>query len=67
MKFKNKQEKTLYNLLFRIKSYAVFMDFYFSNENNIENNKDLYKQYKEFSNDLIKIFIDLGVVKKWIY
>ena len=64
MKFKNKQEKALYNLLFRIKSYAVFMDFYFSNENNIENNKDLYEQYKEFSNDLIKIFIDLGVVKK---
>lgn len=64
MKFKNKQEKALYNLLFRIKSYVVFMDFYFSNENNIENNKDLYKQYKEFSNDLIKIFIDLGVVKK---
>lgn len=64
MKFKNKQEKGLYNLLFRIRSYAVFMDFYFSNEDNIEKNKDLYEQYKEFSNDLIKIFIDLGVVKK---
>lgn len=64
MKLKSKEERGLYNLLFSIKAYAVFMDCFFNNKDNIEKHKELYDAYRLFANKVYKSFIDLGVIKK---
>lgn len=63
MKLKNKEQKAFYKMLCTIRDYSVFMDNYFSNQENIEKNPEINTAYKEYSKDIINSLTTLGVVK----
>lgn len=63
MKLKNKEQKAFYKMLCAIRDYSVFMDNYFSNQENIEKNPEINTAYKEYSKDIINSLTTLGVVK----
>lgn len=61
MKLKNKEEENLYKVLILIRAYSINMDGVFSDIKNREKYSEIYTSYKVFSDELIKIFADLGV------
>lgn len=63
MKLRNKEQKAFYKMLCTIRDYSVFMDSYFSNQENIEEHKTIYEAYNVYSKDLVKSLESLGVVK----
>lgn len=63
MKLRNKEQKAFYKMLCTIRDFSVFMDNYFSNQENIEEHKVIYEAYNIYSKDLVKSLESLGVVK----
>lgn len=50
-------------LINSINIYANFMDNYFRN-NWEDSNKEVYKEYKEYSDSIISILVNYGWIKK---
>lgn len=63
MKLRNKEQKAFYKMLCTIRDFSVFMDRYFSYQENIEEHKAIYEAYNIYSKDLVKSLESLGVVK----
>lgn len=56
MKFKNKGEKVFFDMLEVIRNFSVFMDYYFSDSDNINSyTSGIYEEYKKYSEKLVKI------------
>lgn len=44
--------------------FTKYLDFYFKEEENINNNKELYDNYKKFSKNITDVAIKYGVFKR---